>query len=575
VLYDQLWPYQKKAHDFALNAPGNHAALFCEQGTGKTWIASALAESIYELSLHNDYQFSGLIVAPLSTIQAHDGWRFVLAKTSLKIYQDFDAFKKSKKPKILLINWESISTRYVKKKVRVKGKLKKVRRVTPASKKRARFITSHPWSFSCFDESQKMKARNSKQSKLAGRMKKPHFRLLLSGTPFDKVLDNPQEVWAQWRYLNRKLFGTVWKDFDGDYLKRTGWMGKQRVFRTKKLKDKVFSMIKPNCLRVTKEVLGLEPPKYIWCGVSMLGRQRRLYDEMDEHSVIAEPDLEVTAELEIVKYIRLQQITGGHVKDDEGEIHDIGRAKLRKLKSLLKIVDYPVIIYARYIYEVLQVAEEVSSGNVNVATIIGKTRRTRGKTIKDFQAGKIDILVAQIKTGGVGINLQRSHNAIIYSPTFSWIDFDQAVSRLHRAGQKFLVKIFLLFCNFSIDKKIYKVIISKRNVNERVLRLFTTRPKPKGDLMAKKKAKAEGKSEKKEKKAKQETKKYTISDLAEEMEVEPASARVQLRKHGIEKVGGRYGWDTEKEMLAVAKQLKKKASKKAKDDEEEDEDEDE
>lgn len=460
MIYDELWDFQKTAFNFAINAPDNHAALFAEQGTGKTWIAVSLIESLLTKN------FSGLIVAPLGTILSDDGWRNVLSKTKIKVYRDYEKFKKSRKNKILLLNWEALGTRR-----------KKAGKPTPRSRKLANFLVKHPWTFACFDESQKMKARSSKQSRLAGRIKQANYKLILSGTPFDNLLDNPQEVWAQWRFLNSNLFGTRWTDFDQRYLKKTGWMGKQRMFRSKKARDKILELIKPNTLRVTKEVLKIKPVEYTWCGVSMLGKQRRLYDQMTEHSIIIDPEFTSTAELTITKLVRLQQICGGFVKDDEGEIHEIGRAKLRKLKSLVKITGYPVVIFAKYIFEVHQIAQELSPGNVSIATIIGKTRRTRGATIKAFQEGKIDVLIAQVKTGGVGINLQRASNAIFYSTTFSYIDFDQAVSRIHRAGQRKKVKIFLLFCQNSVDKRIYKVIISKRNVNEQILNLFKIKPK--------------------------------------------------------------------------------------------------
>jgi SNF2 family DNA or RNA helicase len=462
-LYDQLWPYQKEAYNFSIQTPGNHVALFCEQGTGKTWIGTALLERTKDLC--DDKQFSGLLVAPLSTIQAKDGWRFVFKKAHIRFYTDLESFKAAKSHRVLLINWESFG-----------GRRKKAGRPTPPSKKLSQYIARHKWHFGCFDESQKMKARNSKASRLAGRIKKCDFRLLLSGTPFDDLLEDPQEVWAQWRFLNPKLFGTRWANFDHRYLRKTGWMNKKRKFRGRKTQERVLKMIAPNTLRVTKKVLGLKPPRYIWCGVSMLGKQRELYDRMDETSVI-HTDIDgehviVTAELTITKLVKLQQICGGFIKDDDDEIHDIGRAKLRKLKYLVKKAGYPVVIYAKYIYEVNQIVQELSSGNVSIRSIIGKTRRMRGETIDEFQRGKVDVLVAQVRTGGVGINLQRAHIAIFYSTTFSYIDFDQAVSRLHRAGQKRQVKIFLLFCKSSVDKSIYEVIISKRNVSEKILNRY-------------------------------------------------------------------------------------------------------
>lgn len=50
--------------------------------------------------------------------------------------------------------------------------------------------------------------------------------------------------------------------------------------------------------------------------------------------------------------------------------------------------------------------------------------------------------------------------------------------------------------------------------------------------------------------------KYGVNDLADALDIEPASARVALRKAGIEKAGRSYGWNTQKELDEVVKKLK-------------------
>lgn len=75
-----------------------------------------------------------------------------------------------------------------------------------------------------------------------------------------------------------------------------------------------------------------------------------------------------------------------------------------------------------------------------------------------------------------------------------------------------------------------------------------------------------------EKPKKEEGPKYTITDLAKKLNIEPASVRVKLRKHGIEKVGGRYGWATMAELDEIAKRLKTEPEEDDEEDEEEAED---
>jgi hypothetical protein len=59
-----------------------------------------------------------------------------------------------------------------------------------------------------------------------------------------------------------------------------------------------------------------------------------------------------------------------------------------------------------------------------------------------------------------------------------------------------------------------------------------------------------------EKKAPAESFKFGVSDLANALGIKPASARVRLRNAGIDKAGKSYGWNSQKDLDAVVKQLK-------------------
>lgn len=527
------WSFQKRIINSIIN--DNIVALFAEQGVGKTVITAGLLERL----ISNN--FEALLVVPLTNLQST--WVRTLSRieTPLNICTDLDEFKHAATPKVLLINYEGMA------------------RVD-------KYITSHRWDLVVFDESQKLKARGSKQSRIAGRIKNASRRLLLSGTPFDDLKNNPQELWAQFRAAVPELFGKRWADFDFRYLKPTGYMSYQRKFRKGAFK-RVLSMIKPYCLRVTKdEVLDLPPLKYHWVKALMLGEQRELYDTFEQDMVASVNGADVSADLAITKLVRLQQICSGFVKDDDGKTHVVGRAKLRRLKRLVKRVDKPVVIFCKYLEEISHIEQEFA-GIYNVETIVGKTRKTRTATLDAFQAGRIDVLIAQIRTGGVGVDLFRSHVVIFYSSTFSYIDFEQAVARVHRAGQTKPVEVYLTFSEKSIDKLIYEALLLKRSISEFVLRRLhhITQGDP---IMAKtsKKKTSKAKVENEEKAPKRETSKYGISDLAEALDLSPASTRVKLRAASIEKTGGRYGWDSKAEMQAVVDQLKaeKPKAKKAK-----------
>lgn len=76
-----------------------------------------------------------------------------------------------------------------------------------------------------------------------------------------------------------------------------------------------------------------------------------------------------------------------------------------------------------------------------------------------------------------------------------------------------------------------------------------------------KKDKAEKANPKEEKAAEREFK-FGVADLAEMLDIEPASVRVKLRNHGIAKAGKSYGWNSKADLKEVADSLKEEKSSK-------------
>ena len=221
-------------------------------------------------------------------------------------------------------------------------------------------------------------------------------------------------------------------------------------------------------MRIEKKDLGHTPPTIHMIRCQMLGRQRRIYERL-ESEMWAEltPKQRVTTGLKITQMAKLQQISSGWVIDDDDEITDLGRAKLRKVRSLLRKLDGPTVIFCRYKYDIAQMVEAAHEFTDKVGIIYGKVKQVvREKIQADFQAGKIDVLICQIKTGGVGLDLYKGRYGIIYSSTFSFIDFDQAIARLDIIGQTDVVEIFFLIVDNTIDEDIATALTSKRSISD-------------------------------------------------------------------------------------------------------------
>lgn len=77
--------------------------------------------------------------------------------------------------------------------------------------------------------------------------------------------------------------------------------------------------------------------------------------------------------------------------------------------------------------------------------------------------------------------------------------------------------------------------------------------------------KTEAKSEKKkEKKTKEPAFAYGVKNIAERTGLSEVAIRGHLRRRGVEKAGKSYGWNTQKELEAVIKEITEKPAKKEK-----------
>lgn len=328
-------------------------------------------------------------------------------------------------------------------------------------------VQQFKWSLVVFDESQRLKKRSTIQSRLGLKLNNQSRRVALSGTPMD---GDPIDLWAQFRFVEPQALGEKWSIFENQYLMRTGYMGYQRVFRPEK-HNQFLKIIQPYSLRINKrDVLPGPAPEVIIAPVCLLGSQASLYHTLERDMISSFGNSKITSSLKITLINKLQQITGGFVIDDEGNTISVGNAKLRKLQVLVKKLEKPIVIFCRFRAEIDAIHQKLSLSFSRVETIHGGIKnQLRSHIQNDFQGGLVDILICQLKTGGVGIDLFRSHNAVFYSMSHSYIDFDQAISRLDRRGQKNKVNIFLIKAVNTIDEDLSKAITSKSSISGMIL----------------------------------------------------------------------------------------------------------
>lgn len=469
-----LRPHQIKGTEAIVSTDG-FAALF-EQRTGKTWVTGAVLE------VEKDTTHDVLLVGPLTNL-ASTWEKFLTEKLPwYSVHRDFDSylsqrkydasrekgFNDPKRHRILLLNYEALTPL-----------LKKIRRLK--------------WDRIVYDEAQRLKNRASRSSRDAALLSRSAARrLVLTGTPIDR---NPRDLWAVMRFIAPEVFGTNWGKFAKEYLAepeldrekmQRGVIARQKeMLRYQIAKGKApirDDMIQeyadrsaPHMMRISKEEAGIERAKVHKIYFDLDDYEREKYRQLEKTMLVRHRGVVVKTPLKITQIGKLQQITGGHIKDEEGEVHRIGTSKRRLLRKLIlrhTRDSEPFVVFCKYVFEVHALARMIERmGYGRGAKLWGKVKdlkrdKRRTNMLLAFQRGEYDWMVCQQRTGGVGVDLYRARKFFVYSMGHSYIDYDQMLSRGDFLEQNEPADFFLLLARLTIDTDIASSVEDKKSITE-------------------------------------------------------------------------------------------------------------
>lgn len=306
------------------------------------------------------------------------------------------------------------------------------------------------------DEAHKIKNRTSNRSKamhVLGRLAK--FRRALTGTP------DPTS-WADYfsifKFMDPTIFGT-WTEFAGRYL-LLDWYRKVEGYRnTEELAQKIHSIasrvIRADCLDipdVEEQTVDVELPvqaKRVYRNLS-----KQLYSEIEGG--------QVTAPIVLTKLLRLAQVTGGHVRADDGQqvwLHD---AKIDSLMDVLEEVladaGAKCVVFARFRPEIDRISRALRAAHITHEVLHGDTKDDAAVR-QSFNGPDCRVLVSQIASGSLGLDLSAAETAVFYSWDFDAATYRQAYDRIWKAGGK--LTYFHLVVPGTIDQTMLQVVQGK------------------------------------------------------------------------------------------------------------------
>jgi SNF2 family DNA or RNA helicase len=454
-----------------------HHALFLEMGCGKTKVMLDNISYLYEKGDIN----GALIIAPngvdlnwvTDEIPAHLPER-ILEKSRIMRFSS----KKSK-------------TKYHKEEVkwnRTYGGLSWLIMsydavMTLEGKEAALLFLEQREAFYVLDESVSIKTPGAKRTmRIVRTAYRAKYRRILDGYPTPKgafdmysqlaFLDN--DFWKQHGWDNFAMFKSYFGVFETAFGK--GQKEFEKLIGFAHLEE-LNQLIAPISTRLLKQdVLDLPPKIYHSRYFELSPKQREMYDQMEEeYRIWVNSETLVTANMAMVRELKLQQISCGYLPVGEGEpIHMIEgkNPRLDLLEEFVENNEEKTIIWCRYKMDIALISEMLRKKNnrFRFVTYTGDTDdddRIRAK--QEFQKGDALYFLATPAAAGIGLTLHSAKNAIYYSNSYNLRHRKQSEDRAHRDGLKHSINIIDLLGYNTRDKKIMLNLCGKMDTGDVIL----------------------------------------------------------------------------------------------------------
>lgn len=304
--------------------------------------------------------------------------------------------------------------------------------------------------FMVADESSLLKNRTAQQTKACIKLgEKCERRVILNGTP---ISNNPLDLWSQMQFLSKDIlpyanfysFRATFARVDSrhGFPKILGWQNLDRLQR--EIAPYVIRREKRDCLDLPEKIFTIRE-------VPLSAETWKVYKEMREEAIVWMDENPSMAAQAGVKVLRLCQIAGGFLggfqasdDDPEPQVKEIGREKLNVLREYVTslLADKPelkIIVWGRFRAELERVYTEFADFIPTYLLYGGQSKDDRNHAIERFS--KLDdkrpaLLAAQVRAGGMGLNLVAADHVVYLSNDFSLMTRLQSEDRCHRPGQR-------------------------------------------------------------------------------------------------------------------------------------------
>ena len=339
----------------------------------------------------------------------------------------------------------------------------------------AKFLSCHK-SMLVVDESTTIKNREAKRSKNICKLAlHSRYRRILTGSPVTK---SPLDLFSQCEFLRSELLEhSSFYTFRQRYaiMRKMNFGGRSVEIPvgyrnlpelSEKLKAFSYRVLKDDCLDL--------PPKTFMKRVIQLSHdQLKAYNQMKQLALAYLNGKSMTTATVLTQLMRLQQITCGHFKADDGTTQEIKNNRIEELLNVLHEVKGKAVIWAHWQIDVNLIIKALVKefGNGCCVDYFGLTpQQERQENIKKFQDDDdVRFFVGTPQTGGYGITLTAASTMIYYSNGYDLEKRQQSEARIDRIGQKHPMTYIDIMCENTVDERIVKSLRKKVDIATQIM----------------------------------------------------------------------------------------------------------
>lgn len=327
-----------------------------------------------------------------------------------------------------------------------------------------------PFDMVVCDEFSSFKNSQAKRFKALASIK-PHIKKLvgLTGTPSPNGL---LDLWAQvflldgGQRLSPSFYSFRNAYFEGDYM---GYSYKPRLFTEKTITDKIsdicISMKADDYLELPECVENIIP-------VVLSPKAEKAYRSMERDAVLEiENADDIDAASAAALSTKLLQLANGAIYDEYKNYHEIHDCKIEAfMETLEQLQGKNVLVFYNFKHDYERLGAALKKAKINFRKLETKEDQ------KDWNDGKIRVLLTHPASSAYGLNLQEGGNHVIwFGLNWNYELYTQANKRLHRQGQKEKVIIHHLVTKGTRDEDVMEALKKKEDVQEYVLESLKAR----------------------------------------------------------------------------------------------------